>query len=143
MQQDDDCLKEVKIEEDCLIQEAYSSIKKKAEEPLMLDNFITEQPTRSFQHRPIKWTTLEFNGIMFAPEYVPHGAQMKYDGTPISLSPEAEEVASFYAALLETRHVENHVFRENFFNDWKEVLKKDPKVKPSMLLTLHLNQLLV
>ncbi|KAI9006293.1 hypothetical protein CLU79DRAFT_840896 [Phycomyces nitens] len=75
----------------------------------------------------IKWTTLEHNGVLFPPEYVPHGVKMKYDGKPITLSPEAEEVASFFAALLETDHAKNPTFQKNFFRDWQEVLKKDPR----------------
>ncbi|KAG1474328.1 hypothetical protein G6F56_000419 [Rhizopus delemar] len=75
----------------------------------------------------IKWTSLEHNGVLFPPEYVPHNIKMKYDGKPIKLSPEAEEVASFFAALLETDHGQNPVFQKNFFDDWVSVLKKDPK----------------
>lgn len=76
----------------------------------------------------IKWTKLEHNGVLFPPDYVPHGVKMKYDGKPITLSPEAEEVASFYAALLETDHGKNPTFQKNFFNDWLKILKKDPQV---------------
>ncbi|KAI7898901.1 uncharacterized protein BX663DRAFT_523196 [Cokeromyces recurvatus] len=75
----------------------------------------------------IKWTTLQHNGVLFPPEYVPHGVKMKYDGKPITLTPEAEEVASFFAALLETDHAKNPVFQKNFFEDWQQILKKDPK----------------
>ena len=28
----------------------------------------------------VKWNYLEHNGVLFPPEYVPHGVQMKYDG---------------------------------------------------------------
>jgi DNA topoisomerase-1 len=28
----------------------------------------------------IKWTTLEHHGVLFPPEYKPHGVCMKYDG---------------------------------------------------------------
>ncbi|CAO3641599.1 unnamed protein product [Cunninghamella blakesleeana] len=51
---------------------------------------------------------------------------MKYNGKPIKLSPEAEEVASFFAALLETDHAQNPTFQKNFFRDFKEVLAADP-----------------
>ncbi|KAG2174413.1 hypothetical protein INT43_004436 [Umbelopsis isabellina] len=73
----------------------------------------------------VKWNELEHNGVLFPPAYVPHGVKMKYDGKPISLSPEAEEVASFFAALIETDHGKNPVFQKNFFSDWQEILKKD------------------
>ncbi|GAA5964107.1 hypothetical protein JCM8115_005343 [Rhodotorula mucilaginosa] len=73
-----------------------------------------------------KWKTLEHHGVMFPPEYEPHGVRMKYNGKEIQLSPEAEEVASFFAAILETDYVKNPVFVKNFFSDWKKVLKQHP-----------------
>ncbi|KAH8551982.1 hypothetical protein BGW37DRAFT_493134 [Umbelopsis sp. PMI_123] len=74
-----------------------------------------------------KWTELEHSGVLFPPAYEPHGIKMKYDGKPISLTPEAEEVASFFAALIETDHGKNPVFQKNFFADWQEILKKDER----------------
>lgn len=53
---------------------------------------------------------------------------MNYDGKPITLTPEAEEVASFFAALLESDHGKNPTFQKNFFSDFQEVLAKSPKV---------------
>lgn len=47
-------------------------------------------------------------------------------GKEVQLTPEAEEVASFFAAILETDYVKNPVFVRNFFNDWKKVLKEHP-----------------
>jgi DNA topoisomerase-1 len=75
----------------------------------------------------IKWTTLEHNGVLFPPVYEPHGIKMRYDGNDLSLSPEGEEVATFYAACLGTDWVENPTFRKNFFVDFLAVLKdSDP-----------------
>lgn len=76
----------------------------------------------------IRWTELSHCGVLFPPEYVPHGIQMKYDGKPVTLTPEAEEVASFFAALLESDHGKNPTFQKNFFSDFREVLAKNPKV---------------
>ncbi|SGY13579.1 BQ5605_C010g05899 [Microbotryum silenes-dioicae] len=73
-----------------------------------------------------KWKTLEHNGVMFPPEYEPHGVKMKYEGKPVDLPPEAEEVASFFAAILETDYVKNPVFVKNFFDSWLGVLKAFP-----------------
>ncbi|GAA6004245.1 DNA topoisomerase 1 [Rhodotorula paludigena] len=73
-----------------------------------------------------KWRTLEHSGVLFPPEYEPHGVQMKYNGKPVALPPEAEEVASFFAAILETDYVKNKTFVQNFFNDWQKVLKEHP-----------------
>jgi len=103
-------------------------VKKDAEDPDFYKWWEEEQTTEIESDDSVKWTTLQHSGVMFPPEYVPHGVKMKYDGQPITLSPEAEEVASFFAALLETEHGQNPVFQKNFFEDWQEVLKKDPKV---------------
>lgn len=73
------------------------------------------------------WTSLKHNGVMFPPPYQPLPSHIKlyYDNKPVELSPEAEEVAGFYAALLETEHAKNPVFRKNFFDDFLQVLKEN------------------
>ena len=40
----------------------------------------------------------------------------------------AEEVAGFYATMIETEHAQDATFNANFFNDWKTVLKENPPV---------------
>jgi DNA topoisomerase-1 len=77
----------------------------------------------------IKWQTLEHNGVLFAPKYepLPKNIKMLYDGKPITLSPEAEEVATFWVAMMtpgSAHHLENPKFRENFFHDFAEYIKK-------------------
>ncbi|KAK4105798.1 hypothetical protein N658DRAFT_492293 [Parathielavia hyrcaniae] len=75
----------------------------------------------------IKWTTLEHNGVLFPPEYepLPGNVKLYYDGNPVNLHVEAEEVASFFGSMLHsTQNVENPVFQKNFFNDFKDILKK-------------------
>ena len=54
---------------------------------------------------------------------------MLHTGKPVNLPEEAEEVAGFYGALLETPHAEDAVFNKNFFKDWLEVLKRYPPVR--------------
>jgi DNA topoisomerase I len=78
-----------------------------------------------------KWTTLEHNGVLFPPPYepLPKHVKMKYDGKEVSLPPEAEEVAGFFAALIESDHGKNTVFQQNFFNDWLAVLKEHNAVR--------------
>lgn len=74
-----------------------------------------------------KWDTLQHNGVVFPPAYepMPKNVKLKYDGTPVSLHPDAEEVASFFGSMLNSTHnVENPTFQKNFFNDFKEILKK-------------------
>ncbi|KAF9012361.1 hypothetical protein BDQ17DRAFT_1343749 [Cyathus striatus] len=75
-----------------------------------------------------KWTTLEHNGVLFPPPYepLPKHVRMKYNGRELDLPPEAEEVAGFYGAMLETEHAKDATFNKNFFEDWKTVLKKYP-----------------
>ncbi|GAA5838501.1 hypothetical protein JCM3766R1_005996 [Sporobolomyces carnicolor] len=73
-----------------------------------------------------KWKTLEHNGVLFPPEYEPHGVKMKYNGKQVELAPEAEEVASFFAAILESDHVKNPTFVSNFFADFQKILKQYP-----------------
>lgn len=73
----------------------------------------------------IKWNTLEHNGVLFPPAYepLPKSVKLVYDGTPVDLNVEAEEIAGFFGAMLNSTHnVENPVFQKNFFNDFKEVL---------------------
>ena len=72
----------------------------------------------------IKWKTLEHNGLLFPPPYIPHGIPLVYDGKKLVLEPDAEEVASFFAALIETDHGKNPTFQLNFFADFREVLKE-------------------
>ena len=74
-----------------------------------------------------KWETLQHSGVVFPPAYepLPKNVKMKYDGTPVSLQPDAEEVASFFGGMLNSTHnVENPTFQKNFFNDFKDILKK-------------------
>ncbi|KAJ3012997.1 DNA topoisomerase 1 [Thoreauomyces humboldtii] len=75
----------------------------------------------------VKWKTLEHNGPMFPPAYVPHGVKMKYDGKLITLSAEAEEVATFFAALVGTDWGNNPTFQKNFFEDFVALLKEHDK----------------
>nr|UWK20497.1 topoisomerase [Trichoderma decipiens] len=77
----------------------------------------------------IKWQNLEHNGVLFAPEYepLPKHIKMYYDGQPVTLSPEAEEVATFWVAMMtaaSTHHLDNPIFRKNFFTDFSEYIKK-------------------
>ena len=46
------------------------------------------------EDRSLKWSSLEHSGVLFPPEYVPHGVKMLYDGRPVDLTPEQEEVCA-------------------------------------------------
>jgi DNA topoisomerase-1 len=81
----------------------------------------------------ILWNTLEHNGVQFPPPYQPHGVKMKYDGTPIALTPVQEEVATYYAACIGSQQLQKEstakTFNTNFFNDFKEVLGSNHIIK--------------
>lgn len=81
------------------------------------------------QDDSIKWQTLEHNGVLFAPEYEPLPKHVKliYDGTPVTLPVEAEEAATFWVAVMtqaSSHHLDNPVFRSNFFSDFSDFIKK-------------------
>ncbi|KAL6077821.1 DNA topoisomerase I [Balamuthia mandrillaris] len=75
----------------------------------------------------VKWRTLEHNGVLFPPPYQPHGVKMMYDGEEVDLTPEQEEVATFYAQYLETPHTKKEVFNRNFFKEFRKMLKSTPQ----------------
>ncbi|KAF2088284.1 hypothetical protein K490DRAFT_73229 [Saccharata proteae CBS 121410] len=89
-----------------------------------------EDPTKG--DGTVKWRTLEHNGVIFPPEYepLPANVKMRYDGVPVSLHKDAEEVAGFYGSMLNSTHnVENPTFNKNFFADFKEILDKTGHAK--------------
>ncbi|KAL4866814.1 hypothetical protein BDV12DRAFT_129729 [Aspergillus spectabilis] len=84
-----------------------------------------EDPTKG--DGTIKWKTLEHNGVVFPPPYepLPKNVKLRYDGIPVDLHPDAEEVAGFFGGMLNsTQNVENPTFQKNFFADFKDILKK-------------------
>ncbi|KAI5120312.1 hypothetical protein M0805_005816 [Coniferiporia weirii] len=76
----------------------------------------------------IKWSTLEHSGVYFPPPYerLPADVKMKYADSPVDLPPESEEVAGFYAQMIETDHAQDKVFNKNFFRDFLKVLEEHP-----------------
>lgn len=84
-----------------------------------------EDPTKGDGTK--KWTTLEHNGVVFPPPYqpLPKNVKMRYDGIPVRMAPEAEEIAGFFGAMLNSTHnVENPTFQKNFFEDFTKMLKE-------------------
>jgi len=74
-----------------------------------------------------KWTTLEHAGVVFPPPYqlLPKNVRMLYEGTPVKMAPEAEEIAGFFGGMLNSTHnVENPTFQKNFFEDFTKMLKE-------------------
>ncbi|MCJ1306424.1 DNA topoisomerase 1 [Agyrium rufum] len=75
----------------------------------------------------IKWTTLQHNGVVFPPPYepLPTHVRMLYDSEPVTMHPEAEEIAGFFGGMLNSTHnVENPTFQKNFFEDFTAKLRE-------------------
>ncbi|KAJ6220389.1 hypothetical protein RDWZM_006201 [Blomia tropicalis] len=83
----------------------------------------------------IKWKTLEHNGPVFPPAYdpLPNNVKFYYDGKSFRLSPEAEEVAGFYARMLEHDYTSKDIFNKNFFKDWRKTMTEEEREKISDL----------
>lgn len=75
------------------------------------------------------WSTLRHCGVLFPPDYAPHGVKMLYDGKPVELTPGQEEVASMFAVMKNTDYMTKPVFLKNFWDGFKEVLGKGHVIK--------------
>ncbi|CAH1439981.1 unnamed protein product [Lactuca virosa] len=76
-----------------------------------------------------KWTSLVHNGVIFPPEYKPHGVKMLYKGKPVDLTPEQEEVATMFSVMLDTDYMAKPQFKENFWGDWRKILGKNHTIQ--------------
>lgn len=83
-----------------------------------------------------KWNFLEHKGPLFAPPYerLPKSVKFKYDGKEISLSEDAEEVAGFYAKMVDHEYTSKKSFNDNFFEDWRKSMTKEER---SIITNLH------
>ncbi|XP_056334006.1 LOW QUALITY PROTEIN: DNA topoisomerase I, mitochondrial [Danio aesculapii] len=70
----------------------------------------------------IKWKFLEHKGPYFPPAYqpLPDDVKFYYNGKPVKLSLPAEEVALYYAQMLDHEYTTKEVFCNNFFRDWRK-----------------------
>ena len=77
------------------------------------------------QANPILWHHLEHNGPVFVPPYValPSTVHFYYDGKAMTLSQDAEEVATFYSHVT-GQDPSREVFQRNFMRDWRAVRTK-------------------
>ncbi|KXZ56848.1 hypothetical protein GPECTOR_1g765 [Gonium pectorale] len=75
------------------------------------------------------WSTLRHCGVLFPPEYEPHGVKMLYDGKPVDLTPDQEEVATMFAVMKDTDYMKKTVFLKNFWEGFQEVLGKKHVIK--------------
>uniref|UniRef100_A0A8C3AS63 DNA topoisomerase I n=1 Tax=Cyclopterus lumpus TaxID=8103 RepID=A0A8C3AS63_CYCLU len=78
----------------------------------------------------VKWKFLEHNGPYFPSEYqpLPNNVHFYYDGQlNVKLSLEAEEVAFFFAQMLDHEYTTKKVFRENYFKDWRKEMTNEER----------------
>ncbi|XP_062860294.1 DNA topoisomerase I, mitochondrial [Trichomycterus rosablanca] len=81
----------------------------------------------------VKWKFLEHKGPYFPPDFqpLPDDVKFYYDGKHVKLSLAAEEVALFFAQMLDHEYTTTEVFRNNFFKDWR----KEMTLEERMLIT--------
>ena len=70
----------------------------------------------------LRWHGLEHNGVLFPPKYEPHNIKIKYKGEPIDLTPEQEEIATFWAQLLDSEISQKEIAQKNFTKEFRKVL---------------------
>eukprot|EP00796_Vickermania_ingenoplastis_P007370 gene7370-5186_t len=83
-----------------------------------------------------RWSTLCHNGVLFPPEYTPHGIPILYEGKPFQMTPEEEEVATMFAVMKDFDYYRSHIFRANFFRSWRKILDKRREPHPIKRLEL-------
>nr|CAD7460203.1 unnamed protein product [Timema tahoe] len=76
-----------------------------------------------------KWKFLEHKGPVFAPAYEPLPSDVKffYDGKEMRLCESSEEVATFYARMLDHDYTTKEAFNKNFFKDWRHSMSDKEK----------------
>ncbi len=92
-------------------------------------NITGQYLTSQFGGGPKKWTTLEHNGVLFPPEYIPHKIPILYNGNLVELEPKAEEAATLYAKFTDSDYIKESIFRRNFWHDWKKILGKGSPIE--------------
>ncbi|XP_020327857.1 DNA topoisomerase 1 [Oncorhynchus kisutch] len=78
-----------------------------------------------------KWKFLEHKGPVLAPPYEPLPGHVRffYDGKLLRLSAPAEEVATFFAKMLDHEYTTKEMFRKNFYKDWRKEMTSEEKSK--------------
>ncbi|XP_011175336.2 DNA topoisomerase I, mitochondrial isoform X1 [Solenopsis invicta] len=91
----------------------------------------------------LKWNFLEHKGPVFAPPYEPLPSSVKfyYNGKEMKLSEETEEVATFYARMLDHDYTTKTAFNNNFFHDWREVMTESERAKITDLFKCNFKEM--
>lgn len=135
-----------------VVSSSVKSVNKKSRKIMKTSKYSKSSKVPPGSGEGQKWTKLVHNGVIFPPPYKPHGVKMRYQGQPVDLTPEQEEVthmlsfslvcihigslwfilirhylwqvATMFAVMLDTDYMNKSRFRENFFSDWKKMLGK-------------------
>ena len=69
--------------------------------------------------------------MLLAPPYEPLPGHVRfyYDGKEMRLSEDAEEIATFYAKMLDHDYTTKEVFNKNFFTDWRKAMTEKERDK--------------
>lgn len=70
----------------------------------------------------LRWHNLEHNGVLFPPKYEPHKIKIRYKSEPIELTPRQEEIATFWAQMMESELAQKDITKKNFFKEFKRTL---------------------
>lgn len=76
-----------------------------------------------------KWKSLEHHGVIFPPDYIPHKIPLFYDGEPVSLTSEQEEVATWWSSVIGTEWETKEIFRKNFEQNFLKLFGSDHQIK--------------
>uniref|UniRef100_A0A673Z6Z8 DNA topoisomerase I n=1 Tax=Salmo trutta TaxID=8032 RepID=A0A673Z6Z8_SALTR len=90
-----------------------------------------------------KWRFLEHKGPVMAAPYEPLPSKVRffYDGKQMKLAPQAEEVATFFAKMLDHEYTTKDAFRKNFFKDWRKEMTSEEKSKITDLKKCNFNEM--
>ncbi|KAJ3645055.1 hypothetical protein Zmor_022743 [Zophobas morio] len=91
---------------------------------------INDQDSPKRRKTGPKWTIFQHNGPLFPPPYepLPDHIPFKYNKITRTLSPQAEEAATFYAKITNKRLLKDDTFISNFFKDWRKVMTEEEKL---------------
>jgi DNA topoisomerase-1 len=70
-----------------------------------------------------KFDTMEHNGVLFPQAYQPHKIKIKLKGENIELKTYSEELATFWAQILDNELSQKEIPRKNFFREFKNAIK--------------------
>ncbi|XVF77328.1 hypothetical protein PTKIN_Ptkin14bG0034300 [Pterospermum kingtungense] len=113
-----------------VVSSSFKKINKKSKKVMKNSKYIkSTKVSPSSGDGQKKWSTLVHNGVIFPPPYKPHGVKMLYDGRPVDLAPEQEEVATMFAVMKDTDYMSKPQFKKNFWEDWSKLLGKNHTIK--------------